>query len=250
MTERKRLFFDIETSPNIGFFWSAGYKLQIGYENIITERAIICICFKWEGEKKVHALHWDVRKQCDKRILIKFIRIASEADEIIGHNGDRYDLPWLRTRCLLHGIEMFPDYTSVDTLKISKSRFRFNSNRLDYIGQYLGLGGKIKTEYSLWKNIVLNKCLKSLDKMIQYCQRDVRLLEKVYQRLAKYAPHKVHYGVLAGHARTTCPECGNSHVRSHQIRVTAAGYKRIRLQCLDHKCGRYFTIPESAFKQK
>ena len=30
-TKRRRLFFDIETSPNIGLFWEAGYKKNIDY---------------------------------------------------------------------------------------------------------------------------------------------------------------------------------------------------------------------------
>ena len=30
----KRLFFDIETSPNIVFSWNIGYNLNISYENI------------------------------------------------------------------------------------------------------------------------------------------------------------------------------------------------------------------------
>jgi hypothetical protein len=50
----KRLFYDIETSPNIGLFWQSGYKLNIDHSNIIQERAIICICWKWEGQKEVH----------------------------------------------------------------------------------------------------------------------------------------------------------------------------------------------------
>jgi hypothetical protein len=57
--KKKRLFFDIETSPNIGFFWQSGYKLNISYNNIITERAIICICYKWEGDEKLYSLNWD-----------------------------------------------------------------------------------------------------------------------------------------------------------------------------------------------
>ena len=32
------LIYDIETSPNIGWFWRAGYKLNIQPENIIKER--------------------------------------------------------------------------------------------------------------------------------------------------------------------------------------------------------------------
>jgi hypothetical protein len=69
-----RLFFDIETSPNIGFFWQSGYKLQVPYTNIIKERAIICICYKWENDKKVYSLNWD-KDQCDKQMLIDFIKI-------------------------------------------------------------------------------------------------------------------------------------------------------------------------------
>jgi DNA polymerase elongation subunit (family B) len=122
MIKPKRLFFDIETSPNIGFFWQAGYKKNIDYDNIITERAIICICYKWEGEKEVYSLTWN-KKQCDKIMLRTFIAVAEEADELVGHNGDKFDLAWIRTRCLFHGIEMFPKYTTLDTLKLSRSQF-------------------------------------------------------------------------------------------------------------------------------
>ena len=84
----KRLFFDIETSPNIGLFWEAGYKKNIDYSNIIKERAIICICYKWQGEKITHGLHWD-SKQDDKKMLIDFIKIdtwsLSTLDQIYRH---------------------------------------------------------------------------------------------------------------------------------------------------------------------
>ncbi len=92
----KRLFFDIETSPNIGMFWSAGYKKDISPESIIKERAIICIAYKWAGDEKTHVLSWD-ENQDDKVMLEKFILIANSADELVGHNGDRFDLPWIRT---------------------------------------------------------------------------------------------------------------------------------------------------------
>ena len=48
MSQIKRLFFDIETAPNIGLFWEAGYKKTNNPDNIIKERVIICICYKWE----------------------------------------------------------------------------------------------------------------------------------------------------------------------------------------------------------
>jgi hypothetical protein len=35
MTKRRRLFFDIEVSFNLGMFWTSGYKVSLGPENII-----------------------------------------------------------------------------------------------------------------------------------------------------------------------------------------------------------------------
>jgi DNA polymerase III epsilon subunit-like protein len=229
-TKRKRLYFDIEVSANVGLFWQSGYKLQIGTENIIKERAIICICYKWEEDKDVYYLHWD-RKQDDKKLLQEFIQVANEADELVGHNGDKFDLAWIRTRCLLHRIEMFPQYNTIDTLKIARSKFRFNSNRLDYIGKFLGLGQKIHTDFNLWKDIMLNNDKLALDKMIDYCIQDVVLLEKVHKELNNHIPANTHYGVIFGEGRGSCPECGSDDIIRSSKRVTASGLVKIQYKC-------------------
>lgn len=237
MTKRKRLFFDIEVSANIGFFWQSGYKLNIGPENIIKERAIICICYKWEDQKEVHSLNWD-SKQNDKKMLEAFIKVINESDEAIGHNGDRFDLAWIRTRCLFHGIDMFPSYKTIDTLKIARQKFKFNSNKLNYIADFLGYGEKIKTEFGLWKNIVLNKDEKAMADMIKYCKRDVILLEKIYKELSKHTESKTHYGVIFGADRGSCPECGSDDIIHNGRRVSATGLIKLRLQC--KTCYKYF----------
>lgn len=238
MTKR-RLYFDIETSPNIGIFWTAGFKLNIGYENIIKERAIICICYKWEGEKKVHSLTWN-KKQCDKKLLKEFIKVANQADELIGHNGDNFDIKWIRTRCLKHNISMFPKYVTIDTLKFAKSHFRFNSNKLDYISKFLGQEGKLPTGLGLWKKVCLNNDATALSGMVKYCCGDVEQLEKVFKRMSNYLPAKVHYGVKDGKHKSSCPECGSKNTRTSLTRVSALGTKRIQKKCND--CGKYHTI--------
>lgn len=229
-TQRRRLFFDIETSPNIGLFWEAGFKKTISPDNIIKERAIICICYKWEDEKEVYSLNWDA-KQNDKTMLQKFIEVANLADELVGHNGDRFDLAWVRTRCLFHGIDMFPTYVTIDTLKTARSKFKFNSNKLDYIAKYLGVGRKIKTEFSLWKDIVLNKDGAAMVKMVKYCKQDVIVLERVFNALRSHMTPKVHYGVIFGQDRGSCPECGSDELIIVQRRVSASGLKKIQYQC-------------------
>lgn len=218
----RRLFWDIESAPNIGLFWRSGFKLNIGPENIIKERAIICIGYKWEGEKQAHVLYWD-KDQDDKTMLAEFIKVLGEADEIVGHNLDRFDAPWVRTRALYHGLPPIPDVRQIDSLKWARSKFYFNSNKLDYIAKFLGLGGKIKTEFGLWKDVLLNRCPKALAKMGEYCKYDVILLEKVWRRLYDLVPAKTHVGVLAGGDKWTDPRTGSTEVSVSKTRVSAAG---------------------------
>jgi DNA polymerase elongation subunit (family B) len=234
-TKRRRLYFDIEVSANVGLFWQSGYKLHVGTENIIKERAVICICYKWEDDEDVYYLQWD-KKQCDKKLLQEFINVANEADELVGHNGDKFDLSWIRTRCLLHKIDMFPTYNTIDTLKIARSKFRFNSNRLDYIGKFLGLGQKNHTNFDLWKDIMLKNCTKSMNIMIDYCIQDVVLLEKVHKALNNHIPAKTHYGVIFGGDRSSCPECGSDEIVKNNRRVMASGLVKIQMKCKN--CGK------------
>lgn len=185
---RKRLYFDIEVSANVVYAWHIGNKVDIRPDAIIKERAVICVCYKWEGQDKVYSLQWN--KGDDSEMLAKFAKIIDSADEVVTQNGDNFDIKWLRTRCIYHGISISPKFNSIDTLKMARGGFKFNSNKLDYMGQYLGLGKKIKTDYDLWKDITLNNSKEAMNKMVEYCKQDVNLLEKVYKKLQNFSPVK------------------------------------------------------------
>lgn len=241
----RRLFFDLETSPNVVLSWRVGRKINIDYDNILKERAVLCAAWKWEGEKTVHHAQWD-SEQDDKCVLEPLLEALNSADELVFHNGDRFDLPWVRTRCLFHGIKTMPAYRTVDTLKWARSKFYFNSNRLDYIAKFLGLGAKITTGFGLWKQVVLDKCPEAMRKMVKYCCHDVELLEQVWEKLSQVVPHKTHAGVLAGSDKWSCPFDGSVNVEVSKTRVTAAGTIQYQMRCGD--CGRYYTISERAHK--
>lgn len=241
----KRLFYDLETSPNICTVWRTGHDIDVNEDNIVKERAVICAGWKWQGEKKVNILPWD-KNQNDKTLLAEFMTAINDADEIIGHNIDRFDLPWFRTRCLFHKLPTMPDYKTVDTLLIARKKFMFNSNRLDYIAKYLGIGAKIKTGFALWKAVVLDNDPKALKKMMRYCQHDVVLLEKVWERLSAVTTHVTHAGVLAGHDKWSCPSCTSENVHLNKTKITASGTTKYSFQCND--CGRYHSVGAPAFK--
>lgn len=235
----RRMFWDIETSPNIVTSWRCGYKIQISYDNIIKERAIICICWKWEDEEKVYSLTWD-KDQCDKAMLEKFVIELQKAHEIIGQNSDKFDEKWIRTRCIFHDIPAMPKYKSMDTLKMARKGFNFNSNKLDYIGSYLGVGAKIKTEFDLWKRICLQREPKALKAMVEYCKNDVVLLEQVYKKLQRYAEPVTHKAVALGGEKWDCPHCASENVKISTTKYSRVGTPITQMNC--KSCKRYYNV--------
>jgi DNA polymerase elongation subunit (family B) len=240
----KRLFVDIDTSPNIGRFWRAGFKLNITPERILEERKIVCIGYKWAGEKEIKCPSWD-KDMDDRAMLEEFIPIMNSADEIVAHNGDRFDVPWIKTRAIINGLPMFPRYKTVDTCKMARSNFYFNSNKLAYISKVLGFEGKLATNYDLWKKVCVEGDRKALAYMVKYCKKDITELEDVYNEIAPYCVHKSHAGVMAGKEKWSCANCSSERVIKSKTRVTAMGTPQHQMQCKD--CGRYFTISNATF---
>lgn len=235
----KRLFYDIETSYNIVKSWRIGFNINLNMEDIIQERAIITIAYKWEGEEDVTVLSWD--KGCDKKIIEDFVKVMSEADELVGHNVDRYDTKFIMARALKHNISVLPKYQSTDTLKLAKKHFMLNSNKLDYIAQYLGIGHKTKHRgLEMWDDIILRNDSKALEEMIEYNVQDVFLTEQVYHKLMEYSLPKVNHASKQTGNKHTCPQCGSDHAELHKTYISSTGTKTRLMNCLN--CSTNFTI--------
>ena len=235
----KRLFYDIETSYNIVKSWRIGFNINLNMEDIIQERAIITIAYKWEGEEDVTVLSWD--KGCDKKIIEDFVKVMSEADELVGHNVDRYDTKFIMARALKHNISVLPKYQSTDTLKLAKKHFMLNSNKLDYIAQYLGIGHKTKHRgLEMWDDIILRNDSKALEEMIEYNVQDVFLTEQVYHKLMEYSLPKVNHASKQTGDKHTCPQCGSDHAELHKTYISGTGTKTRLMNCLN--CSTNFTI--------
>ena len=244
--EAKVLVYDIETSFNIGWFWRTGYKQNIDPAQIIEERAIICISYKWVGEDQVYNLVWD-KNHSDKFLLEQFIEVMNEADMLVAHNGDRFDLKWIKTRALVHGLPMLIDYPQFDTLKVAKKKFNFQSNRLDYIAKLLGNEGKNKTTIDLWKNIILKNDKKALQEMLDYCDEDVRQLEHVYKVLQGWEQPKFHLGVLKGNTKISSPVSGGVNISHVKAVTTNRGTVKHIMKDLDND--RLFEMSDTNYKK-
>jgi DNA polymerase elongation subunit (family B) len=230
----KRLFFDIETgyyTLKIKAFQLKNYIKYFNPDTIEKDKEIICISYKWQYDDKVHTV--DFRKG-EKQMLKKFIKVLGEADEIIGHNIDNFDVKELRARCIRYGVLMFPTYRTLDTLKKAKQYFRFASNKLDYIGKFLNVGKKLDhAGFELWEQCIDDRDDKAINEMIAYCENDVILTEDAYSVLSPYLYHNTNYAVLSGGKKWECPECAGNDVEFYKAYTTAMGVVRRNMKCRD-----------------
>ena len=240
----KRLFYDIETSYNIVKSWRIGYNINLNMEDIIQERAIITIAYKWADDDKVTVLIWNDGD--DKLLISEFIEVMKEADELIGHNIDRFDTKFILGRALKHGIPALPKYQSTDTLKLAKKHFMLNSNKLDYIAQYLNIGHKLKHRgLPMWDDIILKGDRKALEEMVEYNVQDVFLTEKVYNKLMEYSLPKVNHSVEITGDKSSCPECGEHNANLIKTYVKSSGTKTRLMKC--NCCETYFSINNTLY---
>jgi DNA polymerase elongation subunit (family B) len=249
MTTRKRLFYDIETSFCQGHFWRPGYNQNILPHQITDYAKIISIHWKWEGENKVKNLNWGLNDQCDKKMLKAFIKEMNKADEIITHNGKRFDTPWIRTRCLFHGIPMRPQYKEIDTYKLCKKYLNLPSNSLKEVCKYYALpakkdAGGIQT----WIDVIYKKDKKAMKHMLYYGDGDIISLEAVFKKLNPYVAASTQYAVLSGYDKFCCPECGSMSTHNKRY-TTTAGTVQHYMRCNDYPdWGKTFRINNKTYQ--
>lgn len=202
----KILIWDIETAPMVVTSWQL-FKPFLSPDNILKESTILCAAWKWLGDKKVEAVAVDPAfPDADGVVVAKLHALLSAADVLVAHNGDKFDLRKFNARALFYGLPPLPPIQTVDTLKVARQYFALNSNKLSYLGQFLGLGKKLHTDYSLWLK-VMNGDKEALAHMVKYNKQDVVLLEKVYLALRPYIrnhPNQNLYGPVE-----CCPTCGS-----------------------------------------
>jgi hypothetical protein len=195
------LYLDVEVSKSQMFNY--GLRVPSGYispDNLIHEYYIICWSAAYiDGERLWHdcVSPAEARRWTDEKILGKIQRLMQSADIIAGHNVDIYDIKRLNTRFLLNGLEPVTEKKTIDTLKIARRKFKFESNRLDYISTRLGFRPKDDITNEDWNRIVATGDKETLQKVDTYCQGDVKNGMDIYRKLSKYSGKKDFYGTVA-----------------------------------------------------
>lgn len=170
--------FDLETSSlngNEAILLVACFKSS--EEGMITLRVDDADCHTWNAGLRGH----------DYGIVRQTAEVLSRHDVVVAHNGKWFDLPFLRTRLLKHGLPRLPDLKFVDPCDILRRKFRMKSNSLAAIIDHLGLKDK-KThlDMTVWLDAVLNGNRGSMDKIVKHCIQDVKALDGVFNAVKPY----------------------------------------------------------------
>lgn len=228
----KILTIDIETSPNLAHVWGL-WQQNVGINQLLDSGEVICFAAKWHGQKKI--LFYSTFHDGKEEMVKAAHALLSEADVVVHYNGDKFDIPHLNREFLELGLEPPAPYASVDLLKAVKRKFRFPSNKLDYVVQKLNIGAKVSTGgHELWL-ACMNGSDSAWTKMRKYNKHDVVVTETLYDRVLPWIPAHPSVGLYEGFS-DVCPACGGDHLTLQGFAYTSMGAYQ-RYQCGD--CGKW-----------
>lgn len=226
----KVLTLDIETAPNTASVWGL-WQQNVGLPQLLESGYVLCFAAKYEHEDRVRFHKGPAMVRAAHKLL-------TDADVIVGYNHIKFDIPWLNTEFIRAGLTAPAQFATVDLCQIVKQRFRFPSNKLEYVASELLGEGKGNTGgHATWLGCMAGDKT-AWARMEHYNRQDVLLTERLYQHLKPWIarlPNPRLYGD-AQPGEVTCPQCGGNKVRKRGISYTQlCSYQRY----LCDDCGRY-----------
>lgn len=173
--------------------------------------------------------------QAERRLLVDLSEELLKADCWLTWFGTYFDIPFLNTRLLYHGLPVLPpNFKHIDGWKTSKNRLRLGNNRLNSVQQFLNLDAKkthLKGEYWI---LAMTGDKQAMKYIVDHCYQDVLVLEQAYERLRPLIVDHPHRGLIDGNGG--CSVCGSTKIqrRGHAITKTR---KYERFQC--QNCGKW-----------
>lgn len=227
----KILLLDIETAPNLAHVWGL-WNQNVGTNQLIASGYTLCFSAKWLGSKDI--LFSSIHQDGEETMLKVLWELLDTADAVIHYNGSKFDIPTCNKEFITHDILPPSSYHQIDLLKVAKDRFRFPSNKLDYVAQALGLGKKVRhIGHELWIRCMAGDA-EAWVMMENYNKQDVNLLEKVYMKMLPWIRNHPNHGLYTDDTRPVCPNCGSVHVVLKGTETTKT-MKYQRYKCVD--CG-------------
>jgi hypothetical protein len=238
----KILCFDLELAPLVLQGWGL-YDQNFGLNQIERDWFILSFAAKFLDKDEIH--YFDQRNSKDLaddlELVQRLHKIINEADILLGHNLDKFDVKKLNARFIRHSLPPIHPKQTIDTLKIAKKFFSFTSNKLEYIAKFLKCEEKSKHSkflgHTLWSEC-LNGNEEAFKEMEIYNKQDVITTIEVYQKLVVYDP-SINFQTF-GQARIC--SCGGTSFFKNGLKYTKQGIFQL-YRCPG--CGKGFVEKEN-----
>lgn len=228
----KILAWDIELTPLTVYSWSL-WPNHIPIQQIEKPQEVMCFGARWYGKNQV--MFKSTQHHGKKEMLEAIHALLDEADAVLSWNGAGFDTKHINREFIENGMLPPSPYTEIDLMKVAKKRFKFPSNKLDYVAQALEVGRKVQHEgFQLWLDC-MDGNKSAWKKMKDYQVQDVNLLIDLYERLKPWIDNHPNVAVTDDLERA-CVVCGSERLVSHGFKITTTGkYRRYRCQ----ECGKF-----------
>lgn len=221
------LLIDIETSLQLSYHFGM-WNVNINPDMVVEPTRMLCFAAKWLGQSEVI-----FRSEHEHpHMVLDAWGLLDEADAVVHYYGSRFDIPHLNREFLEAGYPPPSPYRQIDLKMAVSKRFKFPSNKLQFVSQALGFEGKEQTGgMGLWR-----KCqegdAKAWKKMQSYNEQDTRLLEDVYGRLLPWIPNLPNRHLFDGAGE--CPNCSDGPViRDGVYRTALSVFPQYRCRACD-----------------
>ena len=226
MTTKKIQLWDIEaTNLNANF----GYILSIAVKDLDEKKVRVYSIADYPRYKK--------DPTNDKDLVRDAAADLGSAGVWVTWYGARFDVPFVNTRLIGHGLPPMPPVPHIDGWRIAKYKLKMNSNRLASVSGFLNVEEKTPLNGPIWiKASAGDK--KSLDYIVEHNIQDVIVLEQVYHRIRPLITSGPNVSLLqnmeSAKGVNACPICASLRLQKRGLTSTATTRKQ-RYQCQD--CG-------------
>lgn len=224
-------FWDIECKPGIVHSWGL-FNQTHSLNQVVEQPGMISFAWRWNDSKKV--IFRSVHHDGHQKMIEDLHALMDEADALVSWHGASFDTKHAKREFLQLGMLPPSPAREIDLLRVTKSHFRFFSNKLQNVAEQLGVGSKNETGgHSLWVDCMAGDD-KAWRKMRTYNIQDVNLLVDLYGRLLPWIPN-VNKSVIDG-IPDGCVNCASTdHQRRGNAVTTTSTYARYQCQ----NCGKW-----------
>lgn len=215
----KILVFDIECTGMILESYGL-YNQNHSHKDIIEDWSMLSYAAWFVDEDEIH--YQDNRNnpdyKDDRSIIEGLHNLISQADWIIGHNSDKFDIKKFNTKAEKYELPSRHDPIQYDTLKMLKARYALPSNSLDYAAKYFELKERKSLHGKFPGKVLFDECKngnqEAWNELESYNKQDVKVTWELFQRLAK---HDKRINLNSFYQKQTCI-CGNQEFYKNGIK--------------------------------